>query len=1113
MAEKKEKEGKRASEEIPRAQPVKKPAKAPVASEEEEEEITKPIKPLTAEELEKEFKEHSVAEFFKKNRQMLGLVGKIRCLTTIVHEYTTNSLDAAEESGILPDVDVTITELGPEHYEVTVVDNGPGLTQESVGKAFGQLLAGTKFHRLMQMRGQQGIGACMKSDTLVPLADGRVMTIKEIVDNNMVGNEIISLDLKSMKLVPGKIIKCWKPKNPLFVKIKTIKGREIRLTPENPVLIINEGKPVWIRADEVIEGMKIAAPNKLSAFTKNRPTIELFDENTIQVDNLELLKEIMQELSGKFKSRAGIARELGVHKDVLRNWVARKMPNNAPRGRPILKQLLKFAGLAGMQREEIIPKINRVGRMGTFTNIPLNIDTETAWVAGLIAGDGHMSSAKDDKWGVNIIFTNKDIELIRKYKEIIENKFGLKTQQYFHEGKKYYTVQCSSKILSEIMEFFGVPRGNKTRTLDLSNNLFSLNEDIIASYLRGLFDAEGSVSKEKRTVSLLLYNKGFLEKVFYALLRFGIHANINKCGSEKRITITEKNNLYAFYQRIGFAAARKNSLLIELLQNKKTNAQTDTIQGINPSVVKYLQEVKMPISHLPIAPYSALYNQNISRNSLRQLLQTTGVKGGDGKFLNVLAEADVSWLEVMEVEFEKNEEGFVYDLEIETHHNFVAGGIVCHNSGCTVFAQMTTGKPVKVITGSGKGKPFAVDVAIDTKTNQPKLSNIEMLQKDFKGTAVRAEFKGVLYRQAEQNAYEYLRRTAVANPHAKISFKDPTGKKIIFKRTVSELPERPKEIKPHPKGATVDELLSLSKYTEARKISSFLKSEFERFGDKALEEVANKIHFDLNKDPKKLVWAEAEEIINAIKAITFLAPSTEGLRPIGEDRIRKSLLSIVKPEFLSVITRKPQVYAEGFPFQVEVGIAYGGEAGRANQNGNGEGQQARSVEIMRFANRAPLLFDSGGCAITKAVQTIEWKRYGVKDLENVPLTVFVNLISVHVPYTSAGKQAIAEEEEIIEEIRLALMDTGRKTARYIANKQKEYDKKIRRETFYKYIPEIAAALHNITKEDEKKLREKLEKLVTEKLKIIEKQEAEEAKEDVEALQIEEVENESESEGE
>src|SRR3989344_2839836 len=117
------------------------------------------MKGTTAEEIAKEFKEHSVAEFFKKNMQMLGLTGKIKALTTIVHEYVTNSLDACEEAKILPDIEVQIKELGNEYYEITVKDNGPGLTKETVGKALGQLLAGTKFHRMMQMRGQQGIGA------------------------------------------------------------------------------------------------------------------------------------------------------------------------------------------------------------------------------------------------------------------------------------------------------------------------------------------------------------------------------------------------------------------------------------------------------------------------------------------------------------------------------------------------------------------------------------------------------------------------------------------------------------------------------------------------------------------------------------------------------------------------------------------------------------------------------------------------------------------------------------------------------------------------------------------------------------------------------------------
>ncbi|MGI0135152.1 MAG: ATP-binding protein, partial [Candidatus Micrarchaeaceae archaeon] len=112
-----------------------------------------------AEEIFKEFKEHSISEFFKKNRQMLGYSGKVRSLVTVVHEYTSNSLDAAEEAGVLPDISVEIKELGEEKYRITVSDNGPGIPNKFVGKALATILAGTKFHRYVQQRGQQGIGA------------------------------------------------------------------------------------------------------------------------------------------------------------------------------------------------------------------------------------------------------------------------------------------------------------------------------------------------------------------------------------------------------------------------------------------------------------------------------------------------------------------------------------------------------------------------------------------------------------------------------------------------------------------------------------------------------------------------------------------------------------------------------------------------------------------------------------------------------------------------------------------------------------------------------------------------------------------------------------------
>src|SRR3989338_975281 len=315
-------------------------------------------------------------------------------------------------------------------------------------------------------------------------------------------------------------------------------------------------------------------------------------------------------------------------------------------------------------------------------------------------------------------------------------------------------------------------------------------------------------------------------------------------------------------------------------------------------------------------------------------------------------------------------------------------------AGCTMLAQITTGKATQVITGTNKGKPISLEITVDPKKNQAKIANLQELNKEFKGTLIKAKFKGVKYVNSEQAPLEYLRRTAIANPHAKITLIEPSNNKIVFKRTLNDIPKQPLEMQPHPKGVTVDELNTLAKYTDSRSASTFLKNSFDRMGDKAIEEIAKHISFDLKKDPRQLTWEEAEEIVKMFKKINFIAPRTDGLRPIGEDRILKSLESIVKPEFLSVVTRKASVYSGGFPFQVEVGIAYGGNAGRMGET-NEEGVLQRKIEIMRFANRAPLLFDTGGCATTKAVQSIDWKRYGLKNFKNAPLTIFVNLISVH----------------------------------------------------------------------------------------------------------------------
>src|SRR5579859_5842285 len=141
-----------------------------------------PKRRATAESMATRQRDISVSEFFTKNRHLLGFDNPAKALLTTVKEAVDNSLDACEEAGILPDLLVEIRETsgakesdgpigvlakartvapppGPaSRFRVIVEDNGPGIVKAQIPKIFAKLLYGSKFHRLRQSRGQQGIG-------------------------------------------------------------------------------------------------------------------------------------------------------------------------------------------------------------------------------------------------------------------------------------------------------------------------------------------------------------------------------------------------------------------------------------------------------------------------------------------------------------------------------------------------------------------------------------------------------------------------------------------------------------------------------------------------------------------------------------------------------------------------------------------------------------------------------------------------------------------------------------------------------------------------------------------------------------------------------------------
>ena len=456
----------------------------------------------------------------------------------------------------------------------------------------------------------------------------------------------------------------------------------------------------------------------------------------------------------------------------------------------------------------------------------------------------------------------------------------------------------------------------------------------------------------------------------------------------------------------------------------------------------------------------------------------------------------------------------------------------------TLFSQITTGKPTKVKTSTGDYKIYECEITIDVKTNEPVIKDMREYSGKFRGLRIEAEFSEVTYNRSEYGVYEYLRRTAIANPHVQIDLTEPQkgNEPVIFPRASREVPKKAEETLPHPLGISTSDLMDIAQISGARKISSMLQSDFTRISSDKVKEVftlcldyyrgqtdqkvleqltkENKTTAALNeaifrkyfeRAPKTLTWPEAEQIVKAFAQIKWIAPETDSLIMIGEKQIEMSLKNILQPEQMKVVCRKPKVFRGGIPFAVEAAIAYGGKSGSwvsTDEHGN---PVETKGELLRFANRVPMLFDAGTCATTIAAKDVDWSRYNLKGWETLPVSIFINFVSVYVPYTGAGKLSISAEEEIVEEIRAALMECGRDIAKYLNALDRAKEQEHRRSIFFRYIGEVAECINDLTGTDKTLLITKLKKTAEERTAILlaQGEEAEESLDEVGAIEEEE----------
>ena len=380
-------------------------------------------------------------------------------------------------------------------------------------------------------------------------------------------------------------------------------------------------------------------------------------------------------------------------------------------------------------------------------------------------------------------------------------------------------------------------------------------------------------------------------------------------------------------------------------------------------------------------------------------------------------------------------------------------------SAAGMYGLLTTGKAIRVMSKISPRKPVHYYVIrMDTKANKPDILNgggegedippndegrkfidknkLNWTEVDH-GTCVAIELEAK-YQRGRGSVDEYLEQTAISNPHVTVHYRDPEGLEKHYEAAVDILPPEPKEIKPHPYGVEFGRLAHMLHDTPETILGKFLTESFSRVNSSMAKTLAEAAGMGVRTVPQKIARADVEKLYQAIQDTKIPPPSTDCIVPIGESLLLQGLHKVVPGEFFASATRPPAVY-RGNPFQIEVGLAYGGAPAthrvsretleemlaesdartlrqfltvsfdsigadaadkfikaakvrpRVSPSNLTEKELAslhetlqtvsvsegQTMNVYRYANRVPLQFQAGACLVTQTVMGMNWKSYGL----------------------------------------------------------------------------------------------------------------------------------------
>lgn len=374
-------------------------------------------------------------------------------------------------------------------------------------------------------------------------------------------------------------------------------------------------------------------------------------------------------------------------------------------------------------------------------------------------------------------------------------------------------------------------------------------------------------------------------------------------------------------------------------------------------------------------------------------------------------------------------------------------------SAAVLYANLTTAQPAHIVSKVEEEEAaHVVELVLDTQKNLPRVTidDLELWDRPH-GTRIELVLKA-RYIRGRQSPLEYLRATAIVNPHTRIVLVEPDGTRTTFERATTDLPVLAQETLPHPLGLELGELGGLLKRSKRPTLAEFLTKDLQGVSVRAAKDILAAAQRK-GSDPPGEVTGEAQaRLLSSLHAASLLPPSPAGLSPIGTVLIKRGLRNVLgdlRPEFFAPPVSRPPRVRGGFPFMVEAGLVYGGAL-----------PPDPPVQILRFANRVPLLFQQGACAITNAISNMDWRRYGLDQkggsgIPTGPAVLLVHVASTKIPFTSEAKEAVAEDPEFDREITLALQAAARHLRTHLSRRSRRDFAGEKFEIIQRILPKLA----------------------------------------------------------